>query len=221
MALHAFFFETPIDDIYIGHQVAEVFKDKVYDKYFVGKSNQVVVDFGGCIGITAYYFSKFAKIVYTLEPEKNNFDVLTHQLTFNNLTNVKPFNLAVSNTDGEATFYHMQNKTMHSLRPAVVDNSQQHETVKTIRLDTFFEQEGIDHVDFMKVDCEGSEADIICGDGFQNIADKIDVLFLELHSWMGRNPEQLKEGLRMAGFTKIDVIPNEAVLWIATKENER
>ncbi len=105
---------------------------------------------------------------------------------------------------------------MHSLRPAHGMQQTGKERVQTIRLDTFFKENNIDHVDFMKLDAEGSEADILCGDGFQNIADKIDMIFIELHVWMNRNPEQIRESLKMNGF-KVEKIENEAVLWIATR----
>lgn len=217
MALNAFFFNTPVDSIYIGHQVSEIFKDGVYNRYMVGKPDQTILDVGGNIGLASYYFSQYAKVVHTFEPATEHFAVLKHQIEFNKLTNVIPHQLAVSNTDGEADFFLAQNKTMHSLNPAPGFNTGAKEKVKTIRLDTFLAQEKIDHVDFMKLDVEGEEANIICGDGFQEAASKIDIVFIEIHTWMGRNPEQLKEGLRMAGFSDIQVMPNDAQLWIARK----
>ncbi len=215
--IQAFFFNTPIENIYIGHQVAEIFKDKVYDKYFAGKKDLTIIEIGANIGIASYYFSKYAKVVHAFEPAQEHFELLTKQIEFNQLKNVIPHQLAISNTDGEADFFHLPNKTMYSLRPAQQIPQTGKETVKTIRLDTFFKENNIEHIDFLKVDCEGSEADILCGDGFQNIADKIDMIFIEVHDWMNRNPEQLKEGLRMGGFKNIETIPNDANLWVATK----
>lgn len=215
--MHAFFFEPPIENNYIGHIVAEVFKDRVYAPYVEGKKGKVCLDIGGNLGFTAYYFSRYFDTVHVLEPAKEHYAVLTHQLEYNKLTNVIPHNIALANFDGEGQFYHLENKTMWSLRPAGVDNTQQHETVKTIRLDTFLKENNIEHVDFMKLDCEGSEADIICSESFQNAADKIDMIFIEVHAWLGRNLNQLKEGLKMAGFKTIETIPNEAMLWIARK----
>ena len=68
----------------------------------------------------------------------------------------------------------------------------------------------------MKLDVEGAEADILCGDGFQNIANKIDMLFLETHTWMDRNSHQIQDALQIAGF-KTESIPNDASLWIARR----
>lgn len=216
--LHGFFWNGDITNNYIGHQMAEVYKERVYDRYFSGKSGLTVLELGSNIGIVSYYLAQFAKIVYAVEPSKEHFDVLIHQLAFNHLTNVLPFNVAISNTDGEATFYHQQNKTMFSLHPPGVDPSQATEVVKTVRLDTFFSENHIEHIDFVKCDVEGSEADIICGDAFQTVAPKIDTIFLERHSWNGRHPNQLTDALKQAGFTKIEQIPNQADLLICTKE---
>jgi len=218
--LNGFFFETPIDSTFIGHQVAEIFKDRVYDKYLAGKKDLTIFDIGGNIGLAAYYFSQFAKEVHTFEPAQEHYTVLTHQLLFNNLQNVIPHRVAIANKDGEADFFHTVNRTMYSLNPAQghINEDNPKERVKTMRLDTFFNKYNIEHVDFMKIDVEGSEDDILCGDGFQNIADKVDMVFLELHTWTNRNHNQLKDALKIAGFT-VEVIPNDAILWIARKND--
>lgn len=217
--LEAFFFNPPLENNYLGHQMAEVYKEKVYDPYFSGKKDLVIFDIGANIGVTSYYFSKFARIIHAFEPSKEHFDVLTHQLQFNGLLGkVVPHQMAIANTDGDGVFYHQGNKTMFSLHPPSIDPTQTQEMVQTQRLDTFFRQNMIEHVDFMKLDCEGSEADIICGDGFQNVADKIDVLFLERHTWNGRHPNQLTDAIKQAGFVHIEKVPNQADLLICTKE---
>ncbi len=54
MPLNAFFFNTPIEDTYIGHQAAEIFKDNVYGKYLVGKKDLVIMDLGGNLGLASY-----------------------------------------------------------------------------------------------------------------------------------------------------------------------
>lgn len=215
--LNGFFFNTPIDTNFIGHQVAEIYKDGVYNQFLSGKHDLTILDVGGNIGIASYYFSQFAKVVHAFEPTQEHFDVLKHQVEFNKLTNVIPHKVALSNFDGVADFHiNPQNRTMNSLNPAPGFKTII-EKVVTVRLDTFFKQENIEHVDFMKVDIEGSEAEVICGDAFQSVGDKIDMLFLELHSWANRNPEQIKEGLRAVGLKNIETIPNDAQLWVATR----
>jgi hypothetical protein len=76
--------------------------------------------------------------------------------------------------------------------------------------------EGIDHVDFMKLDVEGSEGEILAGPGFGNVADKIDTIVMETHSWGVRPPQQIKDALTNRGF-KVVQIPNDASIFVATR----
>lgn len=215
--LNGFFFNTPVDHIYLGHQIAEIYKERVYAPFLVDRHDLTILDVGANIGMTSYYFSQFAKIVHALEPAKEHQEVFRFMSDFNKLTNVVLHPLALSNEDSQATLFHMSNKTMFSLKPAAIEPGQDQEKVDTIRLDTFLKSRKIEHVDFMKLDVEGAEPEITCGEGFQKAADRIDILFLELHSWNGRNPNQIREGLKQAGFTTFETIPNDASLLVARK----
>ena len=87
------------------------------------------------------------------------------------------------------------------------------ERVKTIRLDTFMKEYKLDHVDFMKLDAEGEEFNILGGTGFGNIADKIDTIVGESHSWGGRNPNQLRSAMQERGFT-VTTMPSDAMIFV-------
>jgi FkbM family methyltransferase len=213
--IHGFFFKTPLESTFLAWQIQEIFKDQIYAPFLQGKSDLTILDIGAFYGNASYYFSPFAKTIYAFEPTTESFEVLNFQLDFNEIKNVKPFQMAISNQDGESIFYHqVGNKTMNSLTPVIP--TQNTEQVKTIRLDTFFKQEGIGHVDLMKLDVEGEEAEIVCGDAFANVADKIDTIVCEVHSWMGRNRNQLLEGFKNNGF-KTKQIENEADIIVAYK----
>lgn len=215
--LNGFFFNTPVDTVYLGHQLAEIYKDGVYRSFFEGKKDLVVFDIGANVGMTSYYFSKFAKVVHSFEPSSEHYRVFTHMLKYNKIDNVIPYKKAVSYKDGIDTFHLSANKTMHSLRPSQDLATSGSEKVETVRLDTFFKQHEIQEVDFMKLDVEGSEMDIVCSESFQNIAEKIQILFIELHMWAGRNPNQMIEGLKMAKFSTIKHLPNDATLIVAQR----
>lgn len=214
--LHGFFFVPPIDKYFIGDQAKEIYKDQIYAPYLRGKKDLTILDIGANLGLVSYYLAPYAKVIYAFEPALEAFMTLNYMVTFNELTNIIPIQKAVSNADGQANFYHIvENKTMNSLNPIRRDEAEK-ETVQTIRLDTFFKEKDIQHVDIMKLDIEGGEADVICGDGFANIADKIDVVIGETHTWMGRNPFQFKDALENLGFT-YEIIPGEATLFVAKR----
>lgn len=213
---HGLFFLPPLESNYWGHIFEEVYKSGLYQPFIpVLPKGKVVLDVGGNVGITSYFFhDKFEK-VYTIEPSSDHFETLKFMLDYNKITNVIPLKYALSGQDGKSKFYHYPNQTMNSL----YGNLGQHvseEDVELRRLDTIFKEQNIDHVDLMKLDCEGVEFEIICGEGFANVADKIDVIIGEIHSFSGRNPNQIKEALESKGF-KFNWLPHEATLFQATK----
>ena len=101
--------------------MAEVFRDGIYEPLLRGKQDLTILDIGANIGITAYYFSQFAKQVYSLEPSLEHFDTFTTMLKYNKITNVIPINKAMYIKPGQLPLYHPQNenKTMYSLHAGI------------------------------------------------------------------------------------------------------
>lgn len=213
---HGIFFDPPLEDNYWGHIFEEVYKSGLYQPFIPsdpkGKS---VLDVGANVGVTSYFFHNKFETVYAIEPSSDHFETLTFMLNYNKITNVKPFKFALSNKDGESQFFHYGNKTMNSL----YGNLGEHvavEDVKLKRLDTFFKEEKIEHIDLLKMDCEGVEYEILCGDSFANVSDKIDAVIGEVHTFSGRDPNQIKDTLEDKGFT-FNWLPHDANLFYAKK----
>lgn len=214
--MKAIFFEGNIRENFIGHICAEIFRDGIYEPYLAGKKDLVICDIGAHVGIFSLYASAYAKIVYAIEPSLGHFTNLAHMVKFNRLTNVKPHKLAIANQDKKLKFFHNKNKTMYSLSQSVEDKSTPPELVDCVRLDTLFKMLKIKKVDLMKLDIEGAEAEVFGGDGFANVADKIDTIVYETHAWMNRHPNQIKFSLEQRGFV-VERIPNDAQLWVARR----
>ncbi|MEK9208023.1 MAG: FkbM family methyltransferase [Patescibacteria group bacterium] len=104
--MQGIFFEPPLQNNYLGHQIKEVFFDKVYAPLIEGKGLKTCLDVGGNVGLVSYYFSQHFTQVYTLEPSKEHFDVLTKMLEFNEIKNVKAINKALFIKEGEYPLYH-------------------------------------------------------------------------------------------------------------------
>lgn len=197
---NAFFFNTPVETSFIGHQLSEIYRDQVYVPFLQGKKDLTIIDIGANIGMTTYYFSRFAKVVHSVEPSLEHFETLKHMVKFNELNNVVLHKEAIWIKDTIEEFHHNQNKTMFSLHTAVDDGSSRIEKVKVTSIDTFFKENKIEKCDFMKIDIEGSEFELVCSDKFAEIAPKIETVFLEYHTWAGRNPNQLTQALEEYGF---------------------
>jgi len=111
------------------------------------------------------------------------------------LDNVEIFDYAIGNIDGEMMLNEFAgNRTMHSL---TTDYKQGGKMVKTVSMDTFFKDNNIDEVDFVKLDVEGGEQFILTSPGFLAVASKIKSMAIEFHypGW-----EELVKHLESLGF---------------------
>lgn len=211
------FFFRDFDNCYLPEILKEMYRDRVYDPYLKGKKDLVIADFGSNIGMFSYYAYDMAKVIYAVEPSKEHFEVLNKMIDFNGLERVKPIKKALSHKNGKTTFYHNQNTTMFSLKAEVNSQPEDAEEVETMDLAKFFEENKIDHLDFMKIDIEGSEAEVFGSDGFSKVAGKIDTIMGEFHTWSNVNPEQFANSIRDNGFTFKWANATEATLFIAER----
>jgi FkbM family methyltransferase len=86
----------------------------------------------------------------------------------------------------------LQDPTLHSPTLVPVDNAAQSVTVPVIRLDEFLASSDITHVDFMKIDVEGFEPQVVRGAG--EALDGVDALLCELNDWwLARNKSSTRE----------------------------
>ncbi|QWH14660.1 FkbM family methyltransferase [Bacillus mycoides] len=119
-------------------------------------TNGVVYDVGANIGNHTLYFSHTLnpKKVYSFEPAKELFTVLEFNVQVNKLKNIEVFNCAVGKENGEAFLtYNPQNTGSSNIS---LDGN---EVVKIVTLDKL----KIEKPDFVKIDVEGSEYDVIKG----------------------------------------------------------
>lgn len=164
--------------------------------------NPVVVDVGAHIGIFSVLVASRIKggKVYSIEPSKDNFRLLLEQIKLNDV-NVTPFNLALSDKAGEMKLY----GGSHSARGSLLrEEGDSHELVKTMTLKDFFNEQGIEKCDLLKVDIEGGEYPLLYSTP-QRVFDKIDKIFLEIHEINGESRKALIVFLEKKGFkTKYD-----------------
>jgi len=217
--MQAFFFND-FKNAYIPEILKEMYRDCVYDPYLKGKKDLVILDLGANIGMFSYYAYDMAKIIYAVEPSKMHFEALSKMIEYNGMKRVKAIKKAVSHKTGQTTFFHNDNVTMFSLKPEVNSRPQDAEIVETISLDKFFEENKIKHLDFLKIDIEGSEAEVFASEGFEKVANKIDVIMGEFHTWSNVNPRQFETYLTDRGFTFKWVNATEATLFICERTHD-
>ena len=178
--LRALFYADTISGARIPEICRETYLDNVYEA--VAKDDPIIIDAGANIGIVTDYFRQFAKKVYALEPSPVAFRALMRNCQFNRWDNVEVFEVALSDTDGEATFFiSLDNNTADSLTRLVSPEIETHITVSTITLSTFMAQNNIEYVDFLKMDIEGAETFVLPSDSFKSVAHKIKTMEVSYH----------------------------------------
>lgn len=201
--------DTPIQGIffkdfknsYIPDILDEIYLKKVYEPFLTGKRDLVIVDAGANIGLTSYYFSKYAKRIYAIEPAKSTLEILAKMIMFNNLTNITVCPYALSNTNGTEKFYHNTNTTANNL--IAEEKAGDYEEVRTLTMDVFMKENKIEQVDFMKLDIEGMEAKFVMSEGFRKCVDRVKVICGEIHDWMGTSPINFQQSLEELGYKVI------------------
>lgn len=163
---------------------------KEYEKPgFDIQNNDIVIDIGGHIGLFVLFSSQYCKEgkIYCFEPVKENFDMLKSNVELNNIDNVIAVNAAVSATNGTVTIYLNDDESGHSMYVHGGKSIQ----VKSISLAEIFDSYGISRCNYLKVDCEGEEYQIM-GSLPAKYFDNIDKMCIEYH-FVDVKPHLLEE----------------------------
>jgi FkbM family methyltransferase len=180
----------------------EIFIEEIYNKYNIEiEEGDTVVDIGANIGIFSVYASnKVGKgKVYAFEPFKENYKILCKQIHLNNLANVFPHNLGVSSITGEQSlFLSPTNTGGHSIK---FDQGASSVLIKTITLAQFCNSNNLPRIDFLKIDCEGSEFEIL--EASPQILNSVKKLVMECHPYKDKSVEDMIELLEKHHFKVI------------------
>ncbi|MBK9255894.1 MAG: FkbM family methyltransferase [Saprospiraceae bacterium] len=187
------------------HILREVFTKKVYHTDFPFNRKVIILDIGAHYG----FFSIFAALhtlpdskIYAFEPSKDNyFRFLKNIENDHRLNSIHPFHQAISGHSGERELS-LGRPQNHSLYKNYIADLDQSELVQTVTLDQFVLDNQIEKIDFLKIDCEGSEHEILQNTS-QNTLQKISVLSMELHdmSHCGFDYNKTLQILEKSGFT--------------------
>src|SRR6267154_2511901 len=128
-------------------------------------SGKVFIDVGANFGVYTLVASELVGAsgrVIALEPTAQSFAILRQNIALNHFANVSTFQVALTQTRGKAWLYHGWDPVGNSLGmdPLCGEGG---EEVQTESLDNLMEQNGIGHVDVIKVDVEGAEELVLRG----------------------------------------------------------
>ena len=161
----------------------------------INKKADIVVDVGACAGEFGAYIYEKAGIIYSLEPYSGHYKELEQNVKEFELTKIKPYKLALSNYNGEGT---LTIGGRGGSRLVLGEGSDKTEKVQVKTLAAFMKDEGIDHIDLLKIDIERGEDEVFTALDFKNVADKISFIIGE-HAG-----NIVSDALRLNGFSFLD-----------------
>lgn len=170
-----------IDECY---SPALTFNRNVRGRYHLNHVN-TIIDVGANIGIASRYFHKIFPnaAIYSLEPDKDNFDLLCRNCQSINTIHV--FRQAVWNHNHGVWIGNRARVTGHSgkVNPAKYTVTDQktagEDMIRSTRFSDFLQAHSITQIDILKIDIQGAEIEM-----FQDSEEwlsSVRLLFIELH----------------------------------------
>jgi len=171
--------------------------DRYYKDYCDVEEGDVVVDVGfnyGIFSLGALYNG--ASKIYGLEPNKHVYNIVKDLYPEQNKVKIYPFAVAGKN---ETITFNVGHNTLASSMVGNVEDYKESYEVKCVNLYDFLLFNDIKKIDFLKIDCEGTEYDIFNGipDDYFKTIKKIHV---EFHFNDGQKILSLIDKLERNGF---------------------
>ena len=152
---------------------------------FTPKEGDTVIDIGAHIGRYTITSSKqvgnTGKVV-AIEADPDNFQLLKRNIVLNNLTNVLSLNYAVFSTRTRMKLYEQSASAKYnSVMLARAAKTKNYVEVNADTLDSILKQNGINQVNWIKIDVEGAEFEVLKG-STKTLSGENVFLFMEIHN---------------------------------------
>ncbi|MBC8145157.1 MAG: FkbM family methyltransferase [bacterium] len=189
--------------------LTEVFVNREYEHGDVRvEPNDVVVDIGAHVGVFALYAASHgAARIIAYEPSPVNATLFAHNMKRNSIANVQLVHAAVGDRLGSTTL----GLQKWSVGNIVFDNiglepSENTVDVSMITLAEIFVNHNLERINFLKMDCEGSEGAVLTA--ATEALQRVDRIAMEYHdNWSRLEHDAIARLLTKAGFM-VDVVPS-------------
>ena len=161
----------PLNIHHVYNMYKEFFKRMDYDWWYQVSPGDVIVDVGACVGLfSCHALDKGASKVYMIEPNREYLKVAmknTADYVIDNIESpVVPVHAAIQTHDG------------HSKQIYDADIAGEY---KKYTFSRFIEDYGIKKIDFLKIDCEGGEYNILTKENLDFISKHVKHMAIEVH----------------------------------------
>ena len=207
--------DLDISTLFKGHYVehnsyANVILNQInsgmYNGYLIG-NEKTLLDLGGNVGLFSLWAHDRVEKILSVEPTQSHINVFQELLDIHHITNVHICKAAISDKSGFLSLYeNKSNTTMNSLVNSPHSTGIK-DKVMAYGLYDFIVENRIDQIDFIKMDIEGSEMNVIPSEQFKKACPHIKRIFVEVHdfesfnfSLIGRNVTRIEQEMQAAGF---------------------
>mgnify|MGYP000852555253 CR=1 FL=1 len=167
--------------------------------------NPTIIDIGAYIGDYAIWAAKkyLNSKVYAIEPVKENYDLVLENIENSSLSNIKPYRLALHSSETEQ---YLKTKNISLSQSFIAQNEESmDEKSPSMSLKNFMKVENIKKCHILKMDCEGSEYDILLNSEITFLKEKFDNIILEYHTHPEYSYKDLVKHLESADF-EVEII---------------
>jgi FkbM family methyltransferase len=156
------FFIRTLHDFFVMSLLWE--KNPCEDDFALDKG-MIFLDVGAHIGAYTLRAAKMVEKqgrVVSVEPNKDNFELLIRNIGLNDLGNCIPLNVAAYSANEEVILFDGPDSAQHSIK-ARYERPMGSSKVKARTLDGVMEEIGIKRLDMVKIDVEGAELEVLKG----------------------------------------------------------
>lgn len=161
-------------------------------------ADDTIIDIGGNIGCFSLVAARAAVggRVLVFEPDRDNFELLTRNVSLNGLTNVTAARQAVGAEPGVLRLFKAREGQLHTTVASRVGEAGEFEEVPTVTLRQIMDRHHVSRC-FLKMNCEGAEYSILYNTPPEYLR-RIDRIALEYHQ-VG-DEDKVVSGRRLAAF---------------------
>ena len=150
----------------------------------VGDGSQTILDIGANIGCTAIFLSELGQTVHSFEPSPSTFKFLEMNVSRAGKGNVELHNCGLGAEPGETTLTFAPSNRSGAFVSNQTQASAGHniENIAIRQLDEVVDSLGLTQIDFIKIDVEGFEQQVLLG-AVRTLAANKPMVVLELNHW--------------------------------------
>jgi len=141
----------------------EAYLKKIFKRLI--KPNNVILDIGANIGFHTLYFAELTGTngkVIAFEPIPHNFAALENNISLNNFPQIVMINKALGNTNSQMNI-HINEQAQNPGAFNLFEDGVKNTIIECTKGDDYLQENNIKKVDFIKIDVEGFELEVLKG----------------------------------------------------------